>query len=151
MAWVDEMLSGIPVNAVLRERLLLESEKRVMVATQAEAKISALQTENEVLRHENSQLKEKLRGLEGDVSKNHGSRLEEFKEKILALVAAQDGIPDHAVAQSLNIGGQLATFHLQELESAHLARRTLTMGQRITPWHITQEGRRYLVSHGLLI
>lgn len=76
--------------------------------------------------------------------------LDEIKEKILQVLVENDGLSEAGISQLLGIGAQAATFHLHELQSAHLVRSTLRVGQRVTPWHLVHEGRRYLISRGLL-
>lgn len=134
MGWIADLLKEIPSAARYKSEL------------------EAMEKENAVLKSQVSDLRQEIQRRDDIIQKekSHGEALDEVKEKILALVAVQDGIADHDVAQSLNLNGQLATFHLQELEANHLARRTLQAGARFTPWHITQEGRRYLVTHGLI-
>ena len=144
MAWIDEMLSGIPVNAVLRERLLLISEQRVAL----EKKIVDLQSENDVLKTENGQLKEKLRCLEGNISKNHGQRLEDVKEKILVFLSAKPHggtiFADH-VASQCGVGAQVATHHLEEVNKRNFV--LVGYSTREPPhWSLGPEGRSYLVS-----
>ena len=134
MGWIADLLKEIPSAARYKSEL------------------EAMEKENAVLKSQVSDLRQEIQRRDDIIQKekSHGEALNEVKEKILTLLAVQDGIADHDVAQSLNINGQLATFHLQELESNHFARRTLRVGARVTPWHITQEGRRYLVTHGLI-
>ena len=146
MAWIDEMLSGIPVNAVLRERMLLAAEKRV--AAQAEA--VALRVENEALKVENGQLKEKLRSLEGNIAKDHARPLEEVREKLLLALAPGQEAVSAQLAQALGIGEQLATFHLEELAKTRFVSAARFYTGRPTIWKLGQDGRGYLVAHGLL-
>ena len=146
MAWIDEMLSGIPVNAVLRERMLLVSEQRG--AAQAEA--VALRAENEALKFENSQLKEQLRRLGSDIVQKHGQHLEEVRERLLVALSAGEGLQANQLAQAVGIGEQLATFHLNEMKKTRLVSAAMFYTGRPTIWSIGQEGRSYLVTHGLL-
>lgn len=134
MGWVADLLKEIPSAARYKSEL------------------EAMEKENAALKSQVSDLRQEIQRRDEIIQKekSHGETLDEVKEKILSLLAVRDGIADHDVAKSLSISGQLTTFHLQELEVNHLARRTLRVGARFTPWHITQEGRRYLVTHGLI-
>lgn len=155
MGWITDLLQELPLSAVQRERLSLAEQKYALLETShadLKAKYAVLESEKSALNLDNVNLRQEIQRRDDIIQKEkfHGEALDEVKEKILALLAVQDGIADQDVAHSLNINGQLATFHLQELEANHLARRTLQVGARFTPWHITQEGRRYLVTHSLI-
>ena len=74
---------------------------------------------------------------------------DEVKEKILSLLASQDNYENN-IAQTLGISGQVAAFHLEELEGMEFIYRSLSMTGQVFPWQLIQEGRRYLVTHGLI-
>ena len=147
MAWIDEVLSGIPANAVLRERLLLASEQRAAL----QSEVTALNSENEVLKLDNRNLRQEIQRRDDVIQKekSHSNRLDEVKEKILVLLASQNAYESNVV-QSLGVGAQVAAFHLQELESTYFIGRSLSMMGQELPWHLNQEGRRYLITHGLI-
>jgi len=71
------------------------------------------------------------------------------KEKILVLLAAQDDY-EHNIARALGIGAQVAAFHLEELAEMEFIYRSLSMIGETFPWRLIQNGRRYLVTHGLI-
>ena len=152
---IEKLITEHGSAAILRERIALANDKHAAL----EKKASTLETENTELKvqvqagqSENERLRAEIAALKEKSARSGGqsSRLEEVREKILVLLAAQDGIADQQIAQALGIGPHVASFHLQELQSANMVRCTLRVGQRITPWHVSHEGRRYLVSNGLV-
>nr|MDP2192033.1 hypothetical protein [Rhodoferax sp.] len=158
MGWIDEMLVGVPVNAVLRERLTLEAEKRG--ATIAEN--VALKSENISLRSENEVLKSQAVNLRQEIQrrddvieqeKTHGHTLEKLREKILVLVAQHERLHDAQIAEEIGVSKQLATLHLQELKTANFVSSHFALDEdsrRVDAWFIEQPGRKYLLNHGLL-
>ncbi len=155
---IEKLITEHGSAAILRERIALANDKHAALEKKAatletentalKVQVQAGQSENERLRAAIAALKEK--SATEAPSGGQSSRLEEVREKILVLLAARDGIADQQIAQALGIGPQVAAFHLQELQSASMVRCTLRVGQRFTPWHVSHEGRRYLVSNGLV-
>ena len=153
---IEKLITEHGSAAILRERIALANDKHAALEKKAatlesenaalKVQVQVAQAENERLRAEIAALKEKST----EAQSGQSSRLEEVREKILVLLAERDGIADQQIAQALGIGPQVAAFHLQELQSASMVRCTLRVGQRFTPWHVSQEGRRYLVSNGLI-
>lgn len=83
----------------------------------------------------------------------HGERLEEIKEKILALVAQNERSHDAEIATLAGASKQLTTLHLQDLKTENLVRSSFGLdanSYQVDTWFIEQLGRKYLLQHGLL-
>jgi hypothetical protein len=83
----------------------------------------------------------------------HDERLEEIKEKILALVAQNERSHDAEIAKLAGASKQLTTLHLQDLKTENLVRSSFGLDEnmyRVDIWFIEQPGRKYLLQHGLL-
>ena len=93
--------------------------------------------------------KAEIENLKGDADNASGDRLDKIKEKILVLLAGRDA-HEHNIAQELGVGIQVAVFHLEELQSTDFIGRSISMMGEECPWYLNQEGRRYLVTHGLI-
>ncbi len=155
MGWIDEMLVGVPVNAVLRERLTLEAEKRGATLEEniaLKSENAALRSENEVLKSQVVNLRQEIQRRDDVIQKKetHGQHLEEAIEKLLVALSAGGELQADQLAQALGIGEQLATFHLNEMEKVRLVSAAMFYTGRPSLWRIAQEGRSYLVAHGLL-
>ncbi|NTW64650.1 MAG: hypothetical protein HGA46_11405, partial [Chlorobiaceae bacterium] len=125
----------------------------------ADSELRAKEFESEKIRFEleNFKLKEKINGLEEQLSKTRDANaLEEVREKILLLVSQNENITDAQVAGAVGVGVQVATFHLMELEkikfiqSSHIAGSDWAREKSRTEWYVMQPGRSYLVSHSLI-
>jgi molecular chaperone DnaK (HSP70) len=150
---IERLINEHGSAAILKERIALANDKYAALEqtlSECEAAKIKLHSENETLRIDLEKAQVKVRNLEEKLYERHGHRLDEIREQILQLLAAHDGITDQQVARSAGVSEQVASFHLHELEAADFASRSLFVGQSSTPWHIEQEGRRYLVTHGLL-
>ena len=89
--------------------------------------------------------------LQGEIP--HGERLEEIKEKILALVAQNERSHDAEIAILAGVSKQLTTLHLQDLKTENLVRSGFGLDKnsyQVDIWFIEQLGRKYLLQHGLL-
>lgn len=93
--------------------------------------------------------KESTQSLPHFKSDPHDEHLEEVREKILLLLAKRAGSTITEISKSLNIEVQLATFHLNELLAIKFVHHPGFYASS-PKWSIAQEGRRYLVNHGLL-
>ena len=83
----------------------------------------------------------------------HSERLEELREKILAIVSQNDRLHDTEIAAIAGVSKQLATLHLHELMSAKLVRSSFGLDENsyeVTVWFLEQPGRKYLSDNGLL-
>lgn len=139
---IIDLLKDIPLSAVLKE------------------KIVALETENEALRAKNESLKvqlgdseEKRRALDEKIVEKQRERLNKVTEAVLLVVCAHDELSDQEISELVQVTKPQATFHLHELKGANLIApipRLDENARMIDVWRISQEGRRYLNSHGLL-
>lgn len=151
---IEKLITEHGSAAILKERIELAKEQYTALEAKlsaAESRIKELESISQNLELESYRLKERIGVLEQQLTERQGERRPEIEEKILSLVAANDGITDRVIAHTLSLNPQIVAFHLTELGSAHLLRQTLRIGQPVTPYHLTQEGRKYLISHGLLI
>lgn len=146
---------------ILKERIALANDKYAALerrlsdwqsrAEAAELKARNLEPESQRPELDNFKLKEQIRSLEEQLSERHGQRLEKVREQLLQLRAAQTGrITASQAAQVLQIGEQLATYHLTEMGKDSLVTAAYFYNSRPTDYAIGQAGRAYLVSHGLL-
>ena len=154
---VEKLITEHGSAAILRERIALANDKHAALerkATTLEAENGELRTQLKVALAYQEQLRTELNSLKESIanasSAGSSSRLEELREKILALLATNDGATDQQIAGVLGVSQPVAEFHLQELPPAQMIRCTLRVGQRVTPWHLSQEGRRYLVVNKLV-
>jgi hypothetical protein len=160
-----EMLINEHGSAViLKERIALANDKYAALELKlsestSRAKISKLkaenlESENQGLRVELEKAKVEIQNLKKLTEESNGQRLEEIKEKILSLLAQNVETTEQTIVQSLGIREQLAKFHLNDLKSSKLISimaLMATIGRAPPPtWSLTQEGRKYLVTHGLL-
>lgn len=154
---IEKLITEHGSAAILRERIALANDKHAAL----EKKAASLESENaqlrsllEVSKSEADALRTELAELKAKLSEGQPGilpvRLEKVREEILVALSQRDGLADQQLAQDVGVGQQVAAFHLQELQSAGMVRCTLRVGQRFTPWHLSHEGRRYLVAHGLV-
>lgn len=140
--------------AILKERIALANDKYAALEKKffdSELRAKQLESEKQGFELDNLKLKEKMRDLEHQLAERHGQRLEEVREKLLiALSPGQEAIAAQ-IAQALGIGEQLATFHLEELAKTRFVSAARFYTGRPTIWKLAQDGRGYLVNHGLLI
>jgi DNA repair exonuclease SbcCD ATPase subunit len=149
---IERLINEHGSAAILKERLALASDQYSALEkklSDASAREEHLRSENARLRTDLEKAQKKIQSLEEQVVQRHGQRLDEVKEKILVLLASHDDY-DGNIAQTLGIGNQVAAFHLEELEKMEFIYRSLSMTGEIFPWCLVQEGRRYLVTHGLI-
>lgn len=151
---IERLITEHGSAVILKERVAQLREQMELL----EKKTTTLERENEELKTKTVTLECQIANLKQEIQRrddviqkheSHNGHLEEVKEKILTLLAANDSYT-HAIAQALNISSQVATFHLEELEEKQLIYRSLSMTGQEYPWELAQEGRRYLITHGLL-
>lgn len=97
-----------------------------------------------------SMLRKEWEQSKGQSQGQHVEHLEEIKEKILVLLGQVQDAAESMISAHLCVSQQLAKFHLTELKNANLVHYASFGGARDSKWFITQQGRAYLVSHGLL-
>ncbi len=118
---------------------------------EAEARAEAAELDKKKLDLEVSKLRDRVRELEDKITGNHSGCMEDVKEKILQVLAKRPDLETEAVAAVLNIGPEVAAFHLKELENKKFAYGAYTYGM-IEPatWFLLQDGKHYLIAHGLI-
>ena len=157
---IEKLITEHGSAAIFKERISLAKDQYAAIEkklSDSEFRIKELESEKQRLELDNFKLKEKITGLEEQLTETQNkSSLEEVREKILILISQNKKITDAQVAQAVGVGEQLATFHLKELEKEDFVHASYTMGSEWagirsrTEWYITQAGRSYLVTHGLL-
>ena len=149
---LEKLINEHGSAVILKERINLANDKYAALEQRVvslEQNIVSLEAEKAVLRSSLNEAQNEVQHLKKLSEKAHSNRLEEVKEKILALLATQDNFENN-IAQSLGISAQVAKFHLQDLSEAHLIHRSLSRTGQQFPWKLAQEGRRYLAKHELL-
>jgi len=150
---IEKLINEHGSAAILKERIALANDKYEALErklSDAESRIKQLESEKQGIELDNYKLREKVRNLEQQLAERHGQRLEDAREKLLvALSHGQEAIAAQ-LAQALGINEQLATFHLEELAKTRFVSAARFYTGRPTIWKIAQDGRAYLVSHGLL-
>jgi len=154
---IEKLINEHGSAVILKERIALANDKYAALEQKlsecAAAKVE-LESENEALRLNLENTKIEIQNLKRLSEQNHDQRLEEIREKILCLLAQCNETIEPNIGSSLGIGEQLAKFHLNDLAASKLIRVTALMatigGPTPPSWRLTQEGRRYLVAHGLL-
>ena len=137
---------------ILKERIALANDKYAALEQKladSELRAKNLESDNQALRSDLQEAKVEIQNLKKLSEKSHSDRLDETKEKILALLATQDSFENNIV-QALGISAQVAKFHLQDLSEMQFIYKSLSMTGQQFLWQLAQEGRRYLAEHGLL-
>ncbi len=147
MGWIVDLLSEVPLSAVLREKV-----------SQLESKYTALEAENKVLKSENADLRLKLddarREVErlqkqADEKRVHESDLLEVQQRTLLLLAKHGELEVEDIARLSGQSVEAAKYHVDELFHRHFV--AWSSGDDIEPvWHLDHKGRGYLVQRGLL-
>ena len=138
---------------ILKERIALANDKYAALEQKladSELRAKNLESDNQALRGDLQVATVEIQNLKKLSEKSHSNRLDEVKEKILALLAAQNSFEDNIV-QALGISAQVAKFHLQDLSEMQFIYKSLSMTGQQFPWQLAQEGRRYMAKHGLLV
>jgi hypothetical protein len=138
--------------AFFRDQLTLFEKKSTLL----ESENTVLKTENDKLKSEleeskkeNEILREKIQEYEQPL---HGNLLEEVKGRILYWLSKNSMSADQ-VANTLQIGLEVAKFHLQELKEKKMVKDGFSrakLNQIIQVWSVDQEGRRYLVENKII-
>lgn len=149
---LEKLINEHGSATILKERIELANDKYAALErklSESEKRIQQLELEKQGFELENYKLKEKLKALEEQLAETEGQRLEEIRERLLVALSSRENTAPQ-LCQTLGIGEQLATFHLQEMEKMHFVSASYFYTGQPTIWRLAQEGRRYLVSHGLL-
>ena len=139
--------------AILKERIALANDKYAALErklSDSESRVKKLETEQQGIEQENLKLKEKVRNLEQQINESQGKRLEQVREKLLTMLSSVQETTSGRIAATLEIGDQLATFHLEELGKMRFVSATRFANGQPTIWKLAQDGRGYLLKNGLL-
>ena len=145
---------------ILKERIALANDQYVALGQKlslCESSVVQLEAENKTLSLNLEQAKVEIQNLKKLTEQSHGVHLEEVKEKILLAVEKNQGATNQQIAQAAGVSETVATFHLEELKKAKMVRDSHIMGSDWsgsagrTEWSIAQDGRGYLIAHGLVV
>lgn len=138
----DDILKGLPVNPLLREKV-----------ADAEARYAAAQTENAGLKDDLREAKAQIAKLKNQVEEfSHSKDLDKLETLLLGLLA--DPTIEHdaeALARGLNEHPTRIKYHLERLVSEGLIIQSeFFIGGSPVPYYLTQQGREYLVKNDLI-
>lgn len=142
--------------ALFKDQLMLADKKITELETEnaalkskfenAETTIEKLTKENEILR---SKIKEYEQTTEHST---HNNLLEEIRGRILYWLS-KSTMTDEQVSNTLQIGLEVATFHLLELKKTKMVKDSFRIDKynhAVSLWSVDQEGRRYLVENKII-
>ena len=75
--------------------------------------------------------------------------LDNIKEKILILLSQHEKLEPEQISRLLGIGVQFSLFHLEGLKESNMVTDRHPSGDQ-SYWEIIQDGRAYLIHHGML-
>ena len=128
--------------ALFRDQLIAADKKSALLESEngeLKATVNQLTKDNEILR-------DKIQKYD---QASHNGLPDEIKVKILLLMTQYTEIYVHDVVKNLEIGMQVAQFHLDELIENEFVSYSLVMGEETT-YCLDHNGRKYLVETGLI-
>ena len=137
---------------ILKERISLAEDKYAALEqklSECDAAKIKLNAENEALRLNLEKASVEMQHLKKLTEKVHGSRIEEVREKILVLLSQHEELEAEQISRQLSICVQFAKFHIEELLKSNMVKDYWAMDCPVY-YGIIQDGRAYLVNHGLL-
>jgi len=133
MGLIDDILKGLPENALLRAQMRELADK-----------LAALETENAILKDTKRDLERKVVSLTNEMDDlKHIDTLEEIERNILVYVAQNRDSFHHDIALSVGISEQQIEYYLQELVTKGYVEDRFG-------YPLTQKGRKYLMDNNLL-
>ena len=150
MGIISDILTGIPTNAVLREKI-----------EAIEAKYAALDTENAILRDtnrtlnvENQQLRDEINSLRKIIDgclelQIQVPAIDEIAQKLLVTLAHHNDSPSEYLARVLQISPAKLDYYIQDLIANEYLDSVL-VGPNRSHYRLDQKGREYLREHNLL-
>ena len=153
---LEKLINEHGSAVILKERIALANDKFAALEQKlaaSELRAEKLDSDNQGLRLDNDECKKQRRALEEKLSQRLGERLEETEESVLVIVSNHDGLSDKKICGIAALEKKRCTYYLHELKAKKLAEASPCIDENdymVDSWRITQEGRRYLVSHGLL-
>lgn len=149
---IERLINEHGSAVILKERLALASDQYSALEQKlaaSELRTKELESANQRLNSDLEKTTIELQNLKKLTEQSHGSRLEELREKILVLLSQNETLEVEEISSHLNIGTQLATFHLEELKKTAMVNDYFGFDMP-TCWGLIHGGRAYLVRHGLL-
>ena len=137
---------------ILKERILLANDKYASLEQKlatSELRVTDLEAESKTLHLNLGKAQIEIQNLKKLTEISHSNRLEEIKEKLLKFLSEHEEANCHQISHTLSSNEQVVTFHLTELENLNLVNPSYIMNSPVI-WSIAHEGRKYLISHGLL-
>jgi len=150
---LEKLINEHGSATILKERIELANDKYAALErklSESQQLIERLEREKQVAELENYKLKEKLQILEQQLNTSGNTRLDETAENLLVALSSQREATVPQLCRLLDISEQVATFHLEELGNADLVSASYFYTGDPTIWRLAQEGRRCLLSYGLL-
>ncbi len=149
---IEKLINEHGSAAILKERIELANDKYAALEQQLSTSVlraNELEDENQRLRIDLEKLQEKVLSLEKNIVESHGRRLEKIREECLQFLVANSHISSSQIAREIGKSSEFVTFHLIEMQNANLVLASYYIGGD-TEWSLSQSGRAYLASHGLL-
>lgn len=144
MGTIQDLLTEVPLSAVMKERVALAEQKYERAEKEVEqlrAKVSELETEITDLRSQVPSPSDASDGLD-----------ENFQQVMIYLFRARGDARDVGImAEHLNLERGVAEYYLDQLGERNLA--SCGGGNSITGyiyWHLTTNGRAHVVENGLI-
>lgn len=152
LAEIERLITEHGSAVILKERLALANDKYAALEQKlaaSELREKNLESENSSLRVDLEKAQDEIRNLKERLVERHGQGLEDVAEKILVVLSQHEELTAEQVGRLVGIGGQLATYHLNELQQKKMVMDYLAVDSPVY-WGIIQGGRAYLVRRGLL-
>lgn len=81
--------------------------------------------------------------------KSHDEYLDNIREKILILLAQHEKLEPEQISRLLRTGVGFSLFHLEELKKSNMV-MDCSSSESTACWGLLQDGRAYLMRHGLI-
>ena len=149
---IEKLINEHGSAVILKERIALASEQYAALErklTEAERQIQDLEAEKQKLELASYKQKDQIRLLEEQLEAKKGGRLSEIEESLLSFLSNHEDQTVAVISRTLGINEQVVSFHLQEMKSTKLVSAHILINAP-AEWYLAQEGRRYLISNGLL-
>lgn len=154
---IEKLITEHGSAQILRERLLLAKEQMADLErknAELSQTVGAQLGRIAQLEHENRELRSQSGAARAPRDVEDCS-LPDEEAKILKFLAEHDGAGEDQVTQHLGLDKQMTKYHLQELNELELVSvrhyvQDMFSGPRSSEWHLSKEGRRYLVKNHLL-
>ena len=150
---LEKLINEHGSASIMKERIELANDKFAALErrlSESEKRVEQVEREKQTLELETDKLKDKVKDLEQQLATPDTQRLEDVKEKLLIAVSSNREATAPQLGPIVGIGEQAAMFHLEELRNASFVSVSHFYTGQASIWRLAHEGRRYLVSHGLL-